>query len=292
MWAVTGWAVATWLKITIVLAVGVGAAWVWCSPGWFVVCVVVAGWLSCGPSANSPANGPTKPAPPGGGPHDRPPGRPNRPPRAGTQVGSSACSATAPPVPQQRGPSGRVSRIESNDVELMVTVAANAARCGYLLVGTTERVYARTDADDRVARVPRYEDDAVHQLLRRRWLTLRLHPPRHLRRRAARRHRRPGPEGHPGADRALEPAAPPTLLARPASHRTPPAAAPGQPCARCARTPAASPTPDKPAGPPTWACTARHHQPVPLVRAAVLATPETPMTIPTTDMHSPRLPAR
>jgi len=57
------------------------------------------------------------------------------------------------------------------DVELMVTVAANAARCGYLLVGTAERVYTRTDAHDRVARVPRYEDDAVHQLLRRRWLT-------------------------------------------------------------------------------------------------------------------------
>jgi len=77
-----------------------------------------------------------------------------------------------PPVPLQRGPSGRVSRIESNDVELMVTVAANAARCGYLLVGAAERVYTRTDAEDRVARVPRYEEDAVHQLLRRRWLTV------------------------------------------------------------------------------------------------------------------------
>ena len=53
-----------------------------------------------------------------------------------------------------------------------MTVAANAVRCGYLLVGASERVYTRTDADDRVARVPRYEDDAVHQLLRRRWLTL------------------------------------------------------------------------------------------------------------------------
>ncbi len=65
-----------------------------------------------------------------------------------------------------------MSRIESNDVELMVTVAATAARCGYLLVGVSERVYTRADADDRVARVPRYEDDAVHQLLRRRWLTV------------------------------------------------------------------------------------------------------------------------
>jgi hypothetical protein len=75
---------------------------------------------------------------------------------------------TTPPVPEHRQP----SRIESNDVDLMVTVAANAARCGYLLVGTAERVYARTDTDDHVARVPRYEEDAVHQLLRRRWLTL------------------------------------------------------------------------------------------------------------------------
>ena len=87
---------------------------------------------------------------------------------AGAQLG---LFGGPPPVPQQRGPSGRVSRIESNDVELMVTVAANAARCGYLLVGTAERVYARVDADEHVARVPRYEEDAVHQLLRRRWLT-------------------------------------------------------------------------------------------------------------------------
>ena len=63
-------------------------------------------------------------------------------------------------------------RRESNDVDLIHTVAANAVRCGYLLVGTAERVYARTDTDVHVVRVPRYEEDAVHQLLRRRWLTL------------------------------------------------------------------------------------------------------------------------
>src|ERR1700733_12653499 len=73
----------------------------------------------------------------------------------------------APPAPT-RPP----SRIESNDVDLMMTVAGNAVRCGYLLGGASERVYARTDGDGRVARVPRYEEDAVHQLLRRRWLTL------------------------------------------------------------------------------------------------------------------------
>ena len=42
MWAVTGWAVATWLKITVFLALSVGAAWLWCSPGWFAVVVIAA----------------------------------------------------------------------------------------------------------------------------------------------------------------------------------------------------------------------------------------------------------
>ncbi len=42
MWAVTGWAVVTWLKISIALALAVGAAWLCCSPGWFVVCVIAA----------------------------------------------------------------------------------------------------------------------------------------------------------------------------------------------------------------------------------------------------------
>jgi hypothetical protein len=69
---------------------------------------------------------------------------------------------------------------ESNDIDLMHTIAGNAVRCGYLLVGASERVYTRTDGSctgntgasgDEVVRVPRYEDDAVHQLLRRRWLT-------------------------------------------------------------------------------------------------------------------------
>jgi len=71
-------------------------------------------------------------------------------------------------VPQQR-----VSRVESNDVDLMHTVAGNAVRCGYLLVGNSERVYTRVEGrDGEVQRVPRYEEDAVHQLLRRRWLTV------------------------------------------------------------------------------------------------------------------------
>ena len=76
--------------------------------------------------------------------------------------------------PDHSGQPGRGGqRGESNDVDLMHTVAANAVRCGYLIVGANERVYTRTtEGGDEVARVPRFEEDAVHQLLRRRWLTL------------------------------------------------------------------------------------------------------------------------
>ncbi len=75
-------------------------------------------------------------------------------------------------------PEQRQRRSESNDVDLMHTVAANAVRCGYLLVGTSERVYARVaDRDGEVQRVPRYEEEAVHQLLRRRWLNFGSHHP-------------------------------------------------------------------------------------------------------------------
>src|SRR5690348_1000078 len=60
------------------------------------------------------------------------------------------------------GDSGRaVSRRDSNDsndIDLMQTVAANAVRCGYLLVGGHERVYARVGTGEEVARVPRYEE--------------------------------------------------------------------------------------------------------------------------------------
>ena len=72
--------------------------------------------------------------------------------------------------PVDNGPPTRPVR-ESNDADLLHTVAGNAVRCGYLLVGASERVYTRTTGDQ-VARVPRYEEDAVHQLLRRRCLTL------------------------------------------------------------------------------------------------------------------------
>ena len=35
MWQVTRWALLMWLRITVLLALGVGAAWLWCPPGWF-----------------------------------------------------------------------------------------------------------------------------------------------------------------------------------------------------------------------------------------------------------------
>jgi hypothetical protein len=70
-------------------------------------------------------------------------------------------------------PARPVSHIESNNVELMHTVAGNADRAGYLVAGRAERVYARDpDRHGRAVRVPRWEEDAVHQLLRRRWLAL------------------------------------------------------------------------------------------------------------------------
>jgi hypothetical protein len=89
--------------------------------------------------------------------------------------GGTSCTSGAGPNRHYPGSEGQAGsrgwRGESNDVDLMHTVAANAVRCGYLLVGGNERVYTRTTGDE-VARVPRYEEDAVHQLLRRRWLTL------------------------------------------------------------------------------------------------------------------------
>lgn len=45
MWDVTGWAIVTWLKITLLLAVGVGVAWLAlpAGSGWFWVALLGAG---------------------------------------------------------------------------------------------------------------------------------------------------------------------------------------------------------------------------------------------------------
>ena len=55
MWAVTGWAVATWLKITVFLALGVGAAWLWCSPGWFAAAIIAFQYRTCSGEASDPS---------------------------------------------------------------------------------------------------------------------------------------------------------------------------------------------------------------------------------------------
>ncbi|GJF03818.1 hypothetical protein [Pseudonocardia sp. D17] len=44
MWTVTGWAVAVWLKLTLFLAIAVGAAW-WLLPtgsSWFPLILITA----------------------------------------------------------------------------------------------------------------------------------------------------------------------------------------------------------------------------------------------------------
>ncbi len=35
MWAVTGWALATWARVTVLLGLGVLLAWLTLDPGWF-----------------------------------------------------------------------------------------------------------------------------------------------------------------------------------------------------------------------------------------------------------------
>ncbi len=42
MWGVTGWVLRVWLRITILVALGVGAAWLWLTPGWFTLAVIGA----------------------------------------------------------------------------------------------------------------------------------------------------------------------------------------------------------------------------------------------------------
>jgi hypothetical protein len=97
-------------------------------------------------------------------------GHPDKHPLTPGQIGLFGGPGHEPDLPTKPAP-GAVSRIESNNVELMHTIAGNADRAGYLLAGPAERVYARDpDRNGCGVRVPRWEEDAVHQLLRRRWL--------------------------------------------------------------------------------------------------------------------------
>ena len=178
---------------------------------------------------------------------------------------SNSTSSAAPrtrhrrPLRPQRPARAGGPRGESNDVDLMHTVAANAVRCGYLLVGANERVYTRTtEGGDEVARVPRFEEDAVHQLLRRRWLTL------------GATHRITCGAASLIGTTVLVPTTPaPASPAGPTCSARPPGPTRSarrrrrlvSRYARCATAPDASPTPDRPAGRPTGASPPERHQP-------------------------------
>ena len=163
MWGVTAWCAATWLRWTLLFALAVLAGWWWLGAehGGFVLALPRRRRRR---AVRDPGAGP-------GVVQRSPPvlvvvTMTTHPGRRGGQL-----DLFGNPV-AGRPPGNVVPLVESNDVELMLTVAGNAIRCGYLLAGASERVYARdSDHRDEVVRVPRYEDDAVHQLLRRRWLT-------------------------------------------------------------------------------------------------------------------------
>ena len=146
--------------------------------------------------------------------------RPWRP--AGERPGSPTCSATRSPRQRRRR-----ARPDSNDVDLMHIIAGNAVRCGYLLVGTSERVYTRIDRPQPGSpgaplrgrrRAPTAAPPLAHP---------RLPAPDQLRRRVAARHRRARPQGHPRADHPLERLQQPPSWPTP-THRT---AAPRRPAA-------------------------------------------------------------
>ncbi len=47
MWAVTGWALATWLRVTVLLGLGVLLAWLTLDPGWFWLVAGLAVLADC-----------------------------------------------------------------------------------------------------------------------------------------------------------------------------------------------------------------------------------------------------
>ena len=57
-------------------------------------------------------------------------------------------------------------RVESNDMDLVQSVIRTAVTDGYALVGPSRHAYRRLDAHE-IERVPAYESEMVHQLLRR-----------------------------------------------------------------------------------------------------------------------------
>jgi hypothetical protein len=73
-------------------------------------------------------------------------------------------------------PDSHPAHSETNDLELIADVIRAALDPGYVLIGPARRVFRRIDSNTQkgapVETVPTYEQDAVHQLLDRRHLTI------------------------------------------------------------------------------------------------------------------------
>lgn len=68
-------------------------------------------------------------------------------------------------IPAQR-PAPQAERATVNDMDLIESVIRAAVDPGYFVIGPTEKVYRRdTTRVDGIERVPRYEEDTVHQLI-------------------------------------------------------------------------------------------------------------------------------
>lgn len=68
-------------------------------------------------------------------------------------------------IPAQRQ-APQAERTAINDMDLIESVICAAMDPGYFVIGPTEKVYRRdATRKDAIERVPRYEEDTVHQLI-------------------------------------------------------------------------------------------------------------------------------
>ena len=157
MWAVTGWVIATWLRVTLALTATVVASWLalGAHSGAFWLICLAAGLAELLPVPPAPARvGPRSPprllvvAP-----------MTRRTPAQGGLWGRQQ------PLPTTSLPgSGR--RPVVNDLDLVTSVIRSATEPGYVVIGVNERVYLRDPhRTGFVTTVPRYEADTVAQLL-------------------------------------------------------------------------------------------------------------------------------
>ena len=97
MWAVTGWVIATWLRVTLALTAAVVVCWFALGAALRRLLAHLR-WPPCSLRATCRAsccaNGPTKPASAAGGGTDEPPAAPAHPPRAGCGDASSRSPPT------------------------------------------------------------------------------------------------------------------------------------------------------------------------------------------------------